>query len=76
MDNITNELKPFQQRVVAEKAELDQRLNSLTEMIRSDLFCKLPGEDRSLLLAQANLMGQLSGILSFRIDRFRAEHTA
>ena len=61
---------PHQQRVVDEKAELDERLQKLNAFARSDTFLDLNFEDQNLLAKQSNLMRELSVVLGDRIARF------
>ena len=66
-------LKPHEQRVVAEKAELDERLEKLANFISSsDVFRALPGTEQGLLIAQACAMVQYQTLLAARIDNFTA----
>lgn len=67
-----SELKPHQQRVVAEKAELDERLQKLAVFMGRDDFDALPDEDRYLLHVQSSVMLSLSMLLGKRIERFHA----
>lgn len=63
---------PHQQRVVDEKAELDDKLAKLKAFKESDLFNSLEIEDRVLLIVQCTYMREYSKILGKRIDRFTA----
>lgn len=63
---------PHQQRVVDEKAELDDKLSKLNAFKESDLFKSLDVEDRALLVVQATYMEAYSKTLGKRIDRFTA----
>lgn len=64
-------LQPHQQRVVDEKAELDDRLGKLDVFITSNpVFGKLSDKDQELLTAQRGAMQEYSDILSQRIDLF------
>lgn len=63
-------LQPHQQRVVAEKAELDDRLDKLGIFIGSDLFNKLPESEKELLYRQHVAMQGYSEILETRIHGF------
>ncbi|WP_423454220.1 crAss001_48 related protein [Ottowia sp. VDI28] len=67
-------LPPHQQRVVAEKAENDDRVAKLCAFILDNpIFPTLPVKEQGRLQAQAELMGQLSDILGQRITAFSAE---
>lgn len=62
---------PHQQRVVDEKAELDERRTKLFKFIQnSPIFKTLSESDRSLLVEQWEVMSHYSTILSARIERF------
>lgn len=64
-------LPPHQQRVVAEKAELDDRLYKLDAFILDNpLFAKLPPEEQERLARQSQAMAVYSGILDERIACF------
>lgn len=63
-------LQPHQQRVVDEKAELDERLGKLHAFLKTGIFKSLPDEDQILMDRQARAMRMLSGILGERIARF------
>ena len=63
-------LEPHEQRVVAEKAELDERLGKLQAFLVTQRCCELPFDDRCLLAQQALVMEQYSQILGKRIERF------
>lgn len=65
-------LKPHQQRVVEEKAELDERIAKLDAFTRTPTFGRLDDGERSLLLEQANTMTRYSKILGARIVNFNA----
>ncbi len=68
-------LEPHEQRVVAEKAELDERLAKLNAFLPTETCINLPFDDRCLLAQQAIVMTQLSQILGKRIERFLAANT-
>ena len=63
-------LEPHQQRVVDEKAELDERLAKLDTFTHTAAFERLDGDERSRLLEQANLMTRYSAVLRERIAAF------
>lgn len=63
---------PHQQRVVDEKAELDDKIAKLEAFKKGDLFKSLDVEDRALLVVQATYMEAYSKTLGKRIDRFIA----
>jgi hypothetical protein len=64
-------LLPYQQRVVDEKAELDERLAKLRAFIRSEAFEDVAPAERHRLLRQRDAMTGYSFVLGQRIDAFR-----
>lgn len=66
-------LAAFQGRVVAEKAELDDRLDKLLAFHGTPIFTALPVEEQNRLCRQADLMAELSTVLGERIDNFIKE---
>ena len=66
----TDQLPPYQQRVIQERNELDSKLGSLLTFIGTPVFHSLDGADRALLKQQADVMAEYSRILSIRIARF------
>lgn len=62
---------PYQERVFAEKRELDEKLSKLSPFIGSDGFNNLDMEERSLLYQQEQLMRRYSHVLSLRITLFK-----
>lgn len=68
-------MPPHEERVVAEKKELDEKAAKLKVFCfdrPSPIFDKLPQEDRDLLEDQYIAMLRYSGILARRIERFNA----
>jgi hypothetical protein len=66
-------MKPHEERVVAEKRELDDKIAKLKAFCfdpGSPIFSGLPPADRDLLEDQYTVMEQYSQILGKRIDRF------
>lgn len=65
------ELKPHQQRVVTEKAELDEKVGKLDAFVLSEEFADLVGFDEMCrLINQLHTMKQYSAILGERIAAF------
>jgi hypothetical protein len=64
---MTDELQPYQQRVVAEKAELDGKLDKLKAFLVADSFVAVNNAEQDRLLRQAKAMGEYSKILGERI---------
>lgn len=68
-----DDLKPHQQRVVAERDELAERLGKLNTFIGSPAFNAVEGEERRLLLAQAVHMTSYFVTLIERIDLWKTQ---
>lgn len=66
-------LKPYQERVVDEKQELDERIEKLRVFFNTDTFQELADRDKYLLVQQSGVMTTLSRILGDRIARFIEE---
>ena len=64
-------MEDFQQRVIEEHKELDQRLDKLQAFRGSAQFRILPREDQVLLNRQAVCMEGLLEVLAERIKRFK-----
>ena len=63
-------MQPFQQRVVDEKRELDEKLQKLMAFFGSDLFNGLSANERELLKEQSEHMESYSVVLRERIALF------
>jgi hypothetical protein len=64
-------MEAHQQRVVAEKAELNEKLTKLSEFIEmSPIFAGLPDDERERLVRQKSCMQEYSEILGERISAF------
>ncbi len=64
-------LPPHQQRVVAEKVDLDLRLNALDAFIEGNAaFAGVPVDEQARLKRQLDVMHELSSILGERIANF------
>ena len=61
---------PYQQRVVDEKTELDEKREKLFAFLNIELFCSLDQSEKDLLLSQYEAMGIYSDILRQRISAF------
>jgi hypothetical protein len=64
-------LQPHQQRVVDEKAELDERREKLDKFLDTETFENLPQHEKTLLVRQSYLMLEYSNILGERIAAFK-----
>ena len=58
----------YQDRVLAEKSELDGRLAKLVAFIDGDVFAALPDDERLRMRRQVGVMGEYSEILRQRIQ--------
>lgn len=63
-------MQPYQQRVVDEKADLDDKLSKLRQFMTSNAWTAVPEPDRLLLIRQEEVMRQYAEILGKRIQRF------
>jgi hypothetical protein len=63
-------LAPHQQRVVAEKAQLDSKLSGLDAFFLSPRWADVDLAEKSRLLAQSDLMEDYSKVLAARIAAF------
>jgi hypothetical protein len=60
----------YQQRVVEELQQLDERRKNLMPFFHTDFFKTLPQEEQSRLSRQSLVMEEYSNILKERIDSF------
>lgn len=63
-------LPPHQQRVIGEKAVLDDRLRKLNAFFGTPIFTGLDEEERERLAQQRQAMAQYSIVLGERIEAF------
>ena len=63
-------MKPYQERVVTEKAELDIKREKLIAFIGGETYRTLSASERSRLNRQLEAMALYSGILGERIAAF------
>lgn len=70
--SVSTELKPHEQRVVDEKADLDGRLSRLRAFCHEvgGVFDSLSTFEKQLLTEQEGLMAELSEVLDRRIALF------
>ena len=66
-------MEAYQQRVVDEKSELDERLSKLVNFSNTDMFAKLSWDEQERMNTQRHLMCALSGVLGTRITAFKNE---
>lgn len=65
------ELQPHQQRVVDERAELDEKVKKLGAFVDGLAFAAIDPVDRALLREQLVVMRQYLYVLKQRIARFK-----
>lgn len=63
-------MQEYQQRVIEEKAQLDERLQKLRAFFKSDTAKQLPKREKELLAQQNLLMTFYSQVLGIRIANF------
>jgi hypothetical protein len=63
-------MEAFQQRVVDEKRELDEKIARLEAFRKGDLYKDLPWQDCALLTRQQVYMQDYSNVLGARIAQF------
>lgn len=63
-------MQPYQHHVIAEKTELDDRLNKLSAFLDTPFFAELHIEERERLERQEHYMMQYSLVLGERIAAF------
>lgn len=65
-------MAPHQQRVVDEKAELDEKLEKLIAFFSNPIWATLPSDEQARLSRQSEVMREYSNILGERIAAFLA----
>ena len=63
-------MKPHQQRVIDEKAELDKKREKLGAFKNTDTFLSLPWQEQERLNTQAHIMTMYSTVLGAHIASF------
>ena len=66
------DLQPYQQKVVDEKTELDEKRTKLDAFFDNPIFLQLPQDEQNRLRRQDAVMKEYSGILGDRITAFTA----
>lgn len=66
-------MAPYQQRVVDEKKDLDERLAKLKAFVLTEVYRNLPADEQDRLSRQYDAMYSYSCILGERIAAFPAE---
>ena len=62
------DLQPYQQRVVEESNQIDDRTNKLKLFLKTDTFKGLPVAEQKRLYKQLELMQDLGDVLRERIE--------
>ena len=63
-------MKPYQERVIEEKMELDEKIVKLLAFIEGPLFSALSDDERRRMHRQLRAMGDYSDALNERIAAF------
>jgi len=63
-------MQPYQERVVQEKQELEEKITNLEAFIGTDTFDGLPAQDQILLSLQYHIMVEYAKVLRRRIALF------
>ncbi len=66
-------MQPYQQRVVDEKSELDEKCRKLSAFFASSQYPLLNEDEKERLCLQWKIMGDYSGVLGERIKAFTKE---
>ena len=64
-------MEDYQERVISEKRELDERWDKLIAFICSDRIASLPVDEQDRLKRQCKIMGEYSAVLDERISAFK-----
>ncbi len=60
----------FQERVINELEELNEKLSKLSDFLQTEFYDSLPQVEQDMLLMQKNVMTVYANILASRISRF------
>lgn len=63
-------MESFQDRVVYEKQELDDKITRLNTFTMSGMFFKLSADEKERMLRQLKIMKQYTEVLQERIEHF------
>ena len=63
-------LKAYQQRVMDEKQDLDEKIDKLDKFVQSDEYAQVPPQEAQRLLQQLAAMREYNRILEDRIANF------
>jgi len=66
-------MQPHQTRVVAEKADLDMKIDKLTVFMAGEAFGRIDLDEQARLRRQGAAMVDYSAILGERIDAFQKD---
>ena len=65
-------MEDYQERVIEEKRELDEKLGKLKEFSTGDVFAGLPADEQGRLNRQHSIMEDYSAVLGERIEAFQS----
>jgi hypothetical protein len=65
-------MKPHEERVVAEKADLDIKITALAAFVAREVYAGLPEVEQRILSLQLRYMTGYAGVLAMRIEAFQA----
>ena len=63
-------MKPYQERVITEKSDLDIKIEKLKSFLDGDIYISLPVDERKRLFLQHFHMSEYSKVLGERIAAF------
>ena len=63
-------MRPFQKRVVSEVRELRGKLDELNQYVQTEMFNRLPSDEKDRLMKQRGLMNEYAAVLDDRIANF------
>lgn len=68
---VLKQMMEYQERVITEKKELDEKLGKLTSFITTGVFAALDVEEQARLFVQRSVMQMYSEVLADRIEAFK-----
>ena len=63
-------IQPFQQRVIDERGELEEKIHKLSVFVTGEIFPLLPKDEQERLTVQLSVMALYVTILQHRIENF------
>jgi len=64
-------MRDFEERIVSELDELDERMSALSAFMYGDVYSTLPDLDQYMLTVQFQAMSVYAAVLADRIKRFK-----